>query len=135
MTVQSVTTKVAIATLCCAASGAWATEFGTVVSSTPVFASAPVAQRQCFDEPAVYQQQSSGAGALLGAIAGAAIGNTVGAGTGRAVATGIGMVAGAAIGDRAEANGSPPVSTTVQRCRNVTRYEDHPVEGAILIEL
>jgi hypothetical protein len=47
------------------------------MSATPV-ASFPVAQRQCFDEPEVYQQRPSGAGALIGAIAGAAIGSNIG---------------------------------------------------------
>jgi uncharacterized protein YcfJ len=134
MTFRSMPMKVAIATLCCAASGAWATEFGNVVSSTPVYASVPVAQQQCFDEPVVYQRPSSGAGALLGAIAGAAVGNSMGSGSGRAVATGIGMITGAAIGDQVEANGSPPVATTAQRCRNVTRYENRPVGFDVVYE-
>jgi uncharacterized protein YcfJ len=127
MSLRSMPATLAITTLCCVAMGAWATEFGTVVSSTPVYASVPLAQQQCFDEPVVVQRPNSGAGALLGAIAGAAIGNSVGGGTGRAVATGIGMVAGASIGDQVEANGSPPVSTMAQRCRNVTRYESRTI--------
>jgi uncharacterized protein YcfJ len=123
MTFRAMPVKVAVAALCCAATGAWATEYGTVVSSTPVLASVPVAQQQCFDEPVVNQRPNSGAGALLGAVAGAAVGNSVGAGAGRALATGIGMVTGAVIGDQVQANGSPPITTTVQRCRSVTRYE------------
>ncbi len=134
MTFRSMPLKVAIATLCGAATGAWATEFGNVLSSTPVYASVPVVQQQCVDEPVVYQRPNSGAGALLGAIAGAAIGNSVGGGAGRAVATGIGMVTGAAIGDQVEANGSPPVATTAQRCRNVTRYESRPVGYDVVYE-
>ena len=127
MTFRSLPPKVASAVLCFAAAGVWATEFGDVVSSTPVVALVPVTQQQCFDEQVVYQRPNSGAGALFGAIAGAAIGNAIGSGAGRAAATGIGMVTGAAIGDRAEANSHLPVSTTAQRCRNVTRYEDRTV--------
>ena len=134
MTFRSLPVKVAITTLCCAASGAWATEFGNVLSSTPVYGSVPVVQQQCFDEPVVYQRPNSGAGALLGAIAGAAIGNSVGGGGGRAVATGIGLVTGAAIGDQVEANGRPPVATTAQRCRNVTRYENRPIGYDVVYE-
>ncbi len=134
MTSHPMPLKVAIATLCCAATGAWATEFGNVVSSTPVLASVPVVQQQCFDEPVVYQRPNSGAGALLGAIAGAAIGNSMGSGSGRMAATGIGMITGAAIGDQVEANGSPPVATTAQRCRNVTRYENRPVGYDVVYE-
>jgi uncharacterized protein YcfJ len=127
MRLHTVPVKVAVTALCCASMGAWATEFGTVVSSTPVFASVPVAQQQCVDEPVAYRRPNSGGGALLGAIAGAAIGNSFGGGTGRAVATGIGMVTGAAVGDQVESNGSPPVSTTAQRCHNVTRYENRAI--------
>lgn len=127
MTLRHLPAKLAVTALCCAATGAWATEFGTVVSSTPVVASVPVTQQQCVDEPVVVQRPNTGAGALIGALAGAAVGNSFGGGAGRAVATGIGMVAGAAIGDQVEANGSPPVTTTAPRCRNVTRYENRTV--------
>jgi uncharacterized protein YcfJ len=113
--------------LCALASGAWATEYGSVVSSTPVLASVPVPQRQCSDEPVSYRQSNSGAGALIGAVVGAAVGNSFGAGAGRAAATGLGMVAGAAIGDRAEVDSQPPASRTVQRCRTVERYENRTV--------
>jgi uncharacterized protein YcfJ len=126
MKTNSFPAKVALATLCLAATGAWATQFGTVVSSTPVVMSVPVTQQQCFEEPVVYQQRS-GAGALIGAVTGAAIGNTFGSGAGRVVATGIGMVTGAAIGDRVEAGATPPVTTMATRCRNVTHYENRTV--------
>ncbi|MDE2080834.1 MAG: glycine zipper 2TM domain-containing protein [Burkholderiales bacterium] len=116
------------AALCGAAStGAWATEYGTVVSSTPIVAAVPVPQRECVDQPVVYQQPTSGVGALLGAIAGAAIGHNVGGGDGRALATGVGLVAGSAIGDRVEGNSLPAVSSTVRQCRTVTRYENRTV--------
>jgi uncharacterized protein YcfJ len=125
---------VAVAALCGAATGARATELGNVVSSTPVYASVPVTQLQCVDQPVVYQRPTSGAGALFGAIAGAAIGNGLGGGAGRMAATGIGMVTGAAIGDHVEASGTPPVATTVQQCHNVTRYENRPVGYDVVYE-
>jgi uncharacterized protein YcfJ len=134
MTSRSTPLKIAVAALCSLATVAWATEFGNVVSSTPVYASVPVVQQQCFDEPVVYQRPNSGAGALIGAIAGAAIGNGLGSGSGRMAATGIGMITGAAIGDQVEANGTPPVATTAQRCRNVTRYENRPVGYDVVYE-
>jgi uncharacterized protein YcfJ len=126
MTISSLPAKFAITTLCLAATGAWATQFGVVISSTPVVSSVPVTQQQCFNEPVVYQQRS-GAGALIGAVTGAAIGHNFGGGTGRAVATGIGMVAGAAIGDQVEAGAYPPVAVMATRCRNVTHYENRTV--------
>ncbi len=115
------------ALLSSAATGAWAVEYGTVVSSTPVVSNVPVAQRQCQDEVISAPQRSTGGGALVGALIGAAVGNAFGGGSGRAVATGIGMIAGAAIGDHAEADASPQGSTTTQRCRNVTHYEQRTV--------
>ena len=109
------------------AAGVGATEYGVVVSSTPVVVSVPVSQRECFEEPVSYQPPGSGVGALFGAIAGAAIGNTIGSGAGRAAATGFGLVAGTAIGDRLEASSAPPGLYGVQRCRNVTQYEDRTI--------
>ena len=116
------------AAVCGAAStGAWAAEYGTVISSTPIVAAVPVPQRECVDQPVVYQQPTSGVGALLGAIAGAAIGHNIGGGDGRALATGVGLVAGSAIGDHVEGNSLPPVASTVRQCRTVTRYENRTV--------
>jgi len=117
----------ALGALCAAFGSACATEYGAVVSSTPVMQSVPVPQRVCNDQEVVYQQQPSGAGALFGAIAGAALGNAIGGGGGRVAATGIGLVAGSAIGNQVEANGLPPTTSTVQRCRTVTRYENRLV--------
>jgi len=117
----------ALGALCAALGSAWATEYGTVVSSTPVMNAVPVPQRVCSDQEVVYQQQPSGAGAVIGAIAGAALGSTVGGGFGKAAATGLGLVAGSAIGNQVEANGLPPTTSTVQHCRTVTRYENRIV--------
>jgi uncharacterized protein YcfJ len=126
------TLRAAVAALL-AASGAGAfaaTEYGRVLSSTPVYGEVAVPQRECRDEqqavavPRAYA--SSGAGALVGAVIGAAVGNGVGAGAGRAAATGIGAIAGAAIGDNVEAASTPPAvtTTTVRRCRTVTQREN-----------
>ncbi len=116
---------IALGTL--ASAGAWATEYGTVVSATPIVASVPVPQSQCYDQPVVYQQPNSGVGALIGAITGAALGHNIGNGAGRSLATGIGLVAGSAIGDRIEGDSRPVVSQTVRQCRTVSRYENRTV--------
>jgi uncharacterized protein YcfJ len=87
----------------------------------------PIPQRVCSDEPVSYQQPTTGAGALIGALAGAAIGNSIGSGAGRAAATGIGLIAGSEIGNRAEADAAPVVTGTAQRCRTVTRYDNRTV--------
>jgi len=127
MTGRNTPRILALGALCATLGSAWATEYGAVVSSTPVMQSVPVPQRVCNDQEVVYQQQPSGAGALFGAIAGAALGNAIGGGGGRVAATGIGLVAGSAIGNQVEANGLPPTTSTVQRCRTVTRYENRLV--------
>ena len=129
--------------LAAAAGGAFATEYGSVVSSTPVTGDVAVPQRQCFDEeqavaaPRTYS--SSGAGALIGAVVGGVVGNSVGAGVGRAAATGIGAVAGAAIGDRVEANGTPQAAPetaihTVRRCQTVSRHEQRVIGYDVLYD-
>jgi uncharacterized protein YcfJ len=121
------------ALLATAAGGAGATEYGSVVSSTPVLGEVSVPQRQCVDEEqavAAPRSYSSGAGAVIGAVIGGVVGNSVGAGMGRAAATGIGAVAGAAIGDSVEANGAPqaaPATTLVRRCRTVSQREQRTI--------
>lgn len=109
------------------ASAAFATQWGTVVSSTPVMAQTAVPQQQCYDEQQTYATPPSGAGALLGAVIGGVVGHSVGAGFGRAAATGVGVVAGAAIGDRVEANGTPALTGTVRRCQTVSQYQNQIV--------
>jgi uncharacterized protein YcfJ len=126
--------KIALAALCASTGSAWATEYGTVLTTTPLVMSVPVPQRECADEAVVYQQPNTGAGALIGAIAGAAVGNAIGSGGGRAAATGIGLIAGSVIGDRVEGEGRPPVATTQQRCRTVTRYEQRTVGYDVVYE-
>jgi uncharacterized protein YcfJ len=127
-----------LAALCGAAatSGAWAAEYGTVISSTPVMSSAPVQQRECIDEAAPAPRRSSnGAGAAVGALFGAALGNAMGGGSGRALSTGIGMIAGAALGNHAEAQEAAGRDAgTVQRCRDVTRTEQRVVAYDVVYE-
>jgi len=122
------------ALLCTLGTGAYATEYGSVISSTPVNAAVPVGQRVCTDEQVDVQRRSSGGGALVGALIGGAIGNTIGAGMGRAAATGLGVVLGAGLGDQAEANNASPATSTVQRCRIVSQYEDRLVGYDVVYE-
>ena len=113
---------------------AHAAEYATVVSSTPVTASVNVPRRVCSEAQQYVQPQSSGAGAVIGAIAGGLLGNTVGGGFGRAAATGVGVVAGAAIGNNVEANSYPPASVPVQRCQTVAAYENRTVGYDVVYE-
>jgi uncharacterized protein YcfJ len=106
---------------------AFAAEYATVVSSTPVTAQVPVRRQVCSDSQQYVQQAPSGAGALIGAIAGGVLGNSVGGGFGRAAATGIGAVAGSVIGNQVEANANPVTEVPVRRCQMATRYENRIV--------
>ncbi|HWH83387.1 MAG TPA: glycine zipper 2TM domain-containing protein [Burkholderiaceae bacterium] len=109
------------------APAAFAVEYATVVSSTPVTASVPVRRQVCADAEQVVQQAPSGAGAVLGAIAGGVLGNSVGGGFGRAAATGAGVVAGSMIGNQVEANSTPATAVPVRRCQLQTTREERVV--------
>jgi uncharacterized protein YcfJ len=126
--------------LACAAAGvvmcqgAFAVEYGSIVSSTPVLGQVSVPQRECVDEQVSVQRPPSGGGAVAGAVIGGVVGNAIGAGAGRAAATALGVVGGAAIGDRVEANGTPPATATVQRCRQSSRLEDRIIGYDVVYE-
>lgn len=124
----------ALAALGGTSSLAWATEYGTVVSSTPILAAVPVTQRECVAEAAPAPREGSGAGALAGAVVGAALGNALGGGSGRAISTGIGMIAGAALGNHAEAQEAARTAPPLQRCRDLTRYEQRTVGYDVVYE-
>lgn len=108
-------------------------EMGRVLSATPVVQQVAVPQQLCGNET-VYStgRPSSGAGAVIGAIAGGLLGNTIGGGSGRAVATGIGAIGGAIVGDRVEAG--QPGYQNVQRCSTQTRYDSQTVGYDVVYE-
>jgi uncharacterized protein YcfJ len=131
----SASARVGLLTLLAGAcSAALATDYGTVISATPVSAQFAVPQPQCYDEQQQVQQRPSGGGALVGALLGGAIGNSFGGGMGRAAATGLGVVAGAALGDQAEAANNPPTTATVRRCQTAMRYENRVVGYDVVYE-
>ena len=113
---------------------AHAAEMATVISSTPVTASVPVARQVCSDGQQVVQQAPSGAGAVLGAIAGGVIGHNLGGGFGRAAATGVGAVTGAVVGNQVEANANPPAVVPVRSCQTVRAYENRVVGYDVMYE-
>jgi uncharacterized protein YcfJ len=127
---QVIRPVVAFATVIGAAfvgSAAFAAEYATVVSSTPVTAQVAVPRQQCTDSEQYVQQSPTGAGAVIGAIAGGVLGNAVGGGFGRAAATGIGVVAGSVVGNQVEANSNPVTAVPVRRCQTVMTYENRVV--------
>ena len=109
---------VRLAVLCSAAIGAsaMATEYGRVISATPITSQVSVPQQVCHDEQQVVRAPSTGAGAVIGAIAGGILGHTVGAGDGRILATGVGAIAGSVIGDHVENSDRQATTQMVRRC-------------------
>ena len=101
-----------------------ATEYGRVVSSTPVTAQVLVPQQQCTDQQQQVPARTSGGGALLGAVVGGVVGHNLGDGFGRAAATGLGAVVGSVIGDRVEAGNTPATDIPVRSCQSWTRAEN-----------
>ena len=112
---------VCFATAC---GGAMAAEYGNVIASTGVMGQVAIPQQSCGDVTQIARPQTSGGGAMAGALLGGVVGNSIGGGAGRVVATGPAAVAGAILGDRAEAANSPAVETAMRNCQTVTYYEN-----------
>ena len=108
---------------CCAAS---AQDVGRVLSSQPLIQQVAVPHQVCSQQQVAVQQQKSGAGAVMGALAGGAMGNAVGRGSGNAAATMLGIVGGAIVGDRIE-GAPPPQVQTVQNCSTQNFVENRTV--------
>ena len=110
-----------------------AQDVGRVISATPIIQQVRVPRQVCHTEQVAVQQQKSGAGAVMGAIAGGAMGNAVGGGSGKAAATMIGILGGAVVGDRIEGTPESQVQD-VQRCRTQTFYENRTVAYNVVYE-
>ena len=95
---------------------ALAQDVAQVLSRTPVFEQVSVPRQVCTP---VASTHSSGAGALLGAMAGGAIGHQIGGGSGQALATMAGVVGGALIGQQMET----PVTSNTLHCTVQTMLE------------
>lgn len=108
-------------------------DLARVVSSTPIVAQVAVPRQVCTEQPVTVRPQTSGAGAVMGAIAGGAMGNAIGDGSGRAAATLIGIVGGALIGDRIEGTGASEVRY-VQQCSTQTFYENRTTGYQVVYE-
>ena len=115
--------KTLATTLLLATAGlAQAQEVGQVISRTAVYQQVAVPRQTCSQTPVAVQNPTSGAGALMGAIAGGAVGNQIGGGSGRALATMAGVMGGAIMGDRIESPGSQIQNQTT--CTTQTVYEN-----------
>lgn len=105
-----------------------------VISATPVVAQVEVPRQVCYDELHQEPPRSSGAGALLGAIAGGVVGNALGKGGGRVLATGAGVIGGAVLGDHIENNGRAGTTRSVRRCEQQASYENQVVAYDVVYE-
>lgn len=115
--------KTLATTLLLATAGlAQAQEVGQVISRTAVYQQVAVPRQTCSQTPVAVQNPTSGAGALMGAIAGGAVGNQIGGGSGRALATIAGVMGGAMMGDKIEGPGSQIQNQTT--CTTQTVYEN-----------
>lgn len=93
-----------------------AQEIGRVISSMQVIQQVAVPRQICTQVQVAVQQNKSGAGAAMGAIAGGVLGNQIGGGSGNAAATALGIFGGAILGNNIE--GAP--STQMQNVQNCT---------------
>jgi uncharacterized protein YcfJ len=100
------------------ASLAQAQEVGQVISRTAVYQQVAVPRQTCSQTPVAVQNPTSGAGALMGAIAGGAVGSQIGGGTGQVLATMAGVVGGSILGDRIENPGTQIQNQTTCTTQN-----------------
>jgi uncharacterized protein YcfJ len=112
---------------------ALAQDVGRVISATPIIQQVGVPRQVCTTEQVAVQQQKSGAGALMGAIAGGAMGYAVGGGAGKAAATVLGLIGGAALGDTVE-GGRSAQDQNAQRCTTQNFFENRPVAYNVVYE-
>lgn len=118
----------AFAALFCTASIAFASDYGRVVSTTPIIQNVSQSRQVCHDETVSVAAPRSGVGALIGGVAGGLLGHTIGRGNGNTVATAAGAFTGAIVGDRLD-NDDNPSSTQVQRRCQIVREPQEQVMG------
>lgn len=112
---------------------ALAQEQGRVLSATPITQQVAVPQQVCNDQTVAVAPRSTGAGAVIGAIAGGVLGNAIGGGGGRAAATAVGAVGGAMLGNQAESYG-PAQYQNVRQCGTQTFYRNQTVGYDVVYE-
>ena len=110
-----------------------AQEQGRVISSTPVVQQVAVPRQVCTNEAVAVQAPTSGAGAVMGALAGGALGNAAGGGQGKAALTVLGVIGGAVLGNKVEGNGGTQVQNA-QRCTTQTFYESRATAYNVVYE-
>lgn len=108
--------------LCLTASWAQAQEVGQVISRTAVYQQVLVPRQTCTQYQPPAPTQTSGGGAIIGAIAGGLIGSQLGGNNSKGLAAMAGVVGGAMLGDKVESQSPPPGVQTTCTTQNV--YEN-----------
>ena len=108
--------------LCIAAAAAQAQEVGQVISRTAVYQQVAVPRQTCVQSAPQAPTQTSGGGAIIGAIAGGVIGSQLGGRDSQGLATMAGVIGGAVLGNKVESQNNPPQPQTT--CTTQTVYEN-----------
>jgi len=98
---------------------AWATEYGNVVTATPIVRQVTLPQTSCTQQAVTVQPPQSVGGTVFGTVAGALLGSTVGRGGGQVAGAVVGAAAGALAGHAIDQAQSQPYTAPVQTCQNV----------------
>ena len=118
--------------LCCTAAWVQAQEVGQVVSRTPVYQQVAVPRQTCVQTPAGLPAQTSGGGAILGALAGGLIGSQLGGRDSQGITAMAGAIGGAVLGNKVEGQGQP--SAPQVTCTTQNFYENRLVGYNVLYE-
>ncbi len=118
--------------LCIAAAGAQAQEVGQVISRTAVYQQVAVPRQTCTQTAPQPPSQTSGGGAIIGAIAGGLIGSQLGGRDSQGIATMAGVIGGAVLGNKVEGQGNPQSPQTT--CTTQTVYENRLIGYNVVYE-
>lgn len=118
--------------LCIASTGSQAQEAGQVLSRTAVYQQVAVPRQTCIQNIPQTPLQTSGGGALVGAITGGLIGSQLGGHNSQGLATMAGVIGGAVLGHSVESQGTPPAPSTT--CTTQSVYENRLIGYNVVYE-
>lgn len=118
--------------LCFTAVWAQAQEVGQVISRTAVYQQVAVPRQTCTQTAPPPPTQTSGGGAIIGAIAGGLIGSQLGGRDSQGIATMAGVIGGAVLGNKVEGQGNPQSPQTT--CTTQTVYENRLIGYNVVYE-
>lgn len=118
--------------LCFTAVWAQAQEVGQVISRTAVYQQVAVPRQTCIQTAPQPPSQTSGGGAIIGAIAGGLIGSQLGGRDSQGIATMAGVIGGAVLGNKVEGQGNPQSPQTT--CTTQTVYENRLIGYNVVYE-